>query len=105
MGVLSFIFLICSLRTNIIFVFIFIGATLGFFLAAAAFWTTAAGMGIGATLLVATGGSFFAAAMFGWYLLAAIMFATLDLPWGLSSLPVVDLSGLIKGASQKVRKE
>lgn len=39
--------------------------------------------------------------MMGWYLLAAIMFATLDLPWGLGSLPVVDLSAMIKGASQK----
>lgn len=62
-------------------------------------------MEIGATLLVATGGSFFAAAMFGWYLLAAIMFATLDLPWGLSKLPVVDLSSVIRGGSQRRKKE
>ncbi len=32
------------------------------------------------------------------------MFAELDLPWGLSSLPVVDLSTLITGASQKKAK-
>jgi hypothetical protein len=59
MGVLSFVFLICSLRTNIVFVLIFITATLGFVLAVAAFWTTAKGMSVGAKLLVGTGGSSF----------------------------------------------
>jgi hypothetical protein len=49
---LSLIFLINSLRNNIIFVIIFIGATLVFLLAAAAFLTTAKGMKIGAMLLV-----------------------------------------------------
>lgn len=67
MGALSFVFLICSLCTNIVFVLIFTGATLGFRLAAGAFWTTAEGMVIGATLLKGTGDAFFAAAMFGWY--------------------------------------
>ncbi|CZT52651.1 related to Y.lipolytica GPR1 protein and Fun34p [Rhynchosporium secalis] len=100
MGLLSVIFLIFSLRTNVIFVIVFIGASLGFLLAAASFWTTALRMTIGATLLKATGGAFFVAAMMGWYLLVAIMFARLDLPWGLSKIPVGDLSTLIKGASQ-----
>jgi len=99
MGVLSFIFLICSLRTNIVFVLIFIAATLGFCLAAGAFWTTAKGMAIGAILLKGTGGAFFVAAMCGWYLLAVIMFATLDLQF-LGQLPVGDLSTVIKGRSQ-----
>jgi hypothetical protein len=104
MGVLFFVFLICSLRTNVVFVVIFIGATLGFCLAAAAFWTTAAGMAIGATLLKGTGGSFFGAAMAGWYLLAVIMFATLDLPF-LAQLPVGDLSTVIKGRNQMMKKD
>ncbi|XMA16881.1 hypothetical protein WAI453_009672 [Rhynchosporium graminicola] len=65
MGLLSVIFLIFSLRTNVIFVIVFIGASLGFLLAAASFWTTALGMTIGATLLKATGGAFFVAAMMG----------------------------------------
>jgi hypothetical protein len=101
MGVLSFIFLICSLRTNGIFVAIFTAATLGFCLAAGAFWTTAKGMAIGSTLLVATGGSFFGASMLGWYLLAVIMFAELDFGW---PLPVFDLSTTIKGASDRKRE-
>lgn len=101
MGVLSFVFLICSLRTNICFVLIFVGATLGFCFAAGAFWTIAQGMAVGATLLKATGGAFFVAAIVGWYLLAAIMWALLDLPF-LNALPVGDLSTLIKGHSQKL---
>jgi hypothetical protein len=102
MGALSFVYLICSLRTNIVFVGIFAAATLGFSLAAAAFWITAEGLTtIGARCLVGTGGCFFAAAMFGWYLLCVIMFATLDLPFGLARLPVMDLSTVIKGKSQK----
>jgi hypothetical protein len=77
-GVLSSIFLICSLRTNIVFVFIFIGATLGFYLAAGAFWTLAQGkVVLGGRLLQGTGGSFFVAAMAGRYLLAAVIFAEL----------------------------
>lgn len=101
-GVLSFIFLICSLRTNLMFVLIFLGATLGFLLAAASFWTTAMGMSIGANLLVGTGAAFFFAACVGWYLLAAIMFAVLDMPFG---LPVVDLSTTIKGASERAKRD
>lgn len=104
MGVLSFIFLICSLRTNVCFVIIFVAATLGFGLAAGAFWTTAQGMAVGATLLKATGGAFFVAAMVGWYLLAAIMWALLDLPF-LNALPVGDLSTMIKGHSQKLAEK
>lgn len=74
---------------------------LGFVLAAASFWTTALGEVVGVTLLKGSGGSFFVACIAGWYLLCAIMFATLDLPWGLSGLPVGDLSTWIKGASEK----
>jgi len=102
MGILSFIFLICSLRTNAVFVVIFIGAMLGFALAAAAFWCLAEGKAVGATLLVATGGSFFVAAMAGWYLLGAIMFVVMDLP---IRLPVFDLSTVIKGRSQMEREK
>jgi succinate-acetate transporter protein len=104
MGVLSFIFLICSLRTNVIFVIIFISATLGFCLAAAAFWTAAQGMAISSTLLKGTGGSFFVASMAGWYLLAVIMFTVVDLP-GASVFPIGDLSALITGRSAKLSKD
>jgi succinate-acetate transporter protein len=97
MSVLSFVYLICSIRTNAVFVVIFVGATFGFVLAAGAFWSLAEGHMIGAKLLVGTGGAFFVAAMMGWYLLAAIMFAVMDLP---IRLPVVDLSTVVNGRSQ-----
>ena len=104
MSLLSLVYLICSLRTNLVFVLVFICATLGFALAAAGFWTLAKGkLVMGERLLQGTGGCFFAAAMCGWYLLAAIMFAELDLPW--IKLSVFDLSGVIKGASQRVKEK
>lgn len=40
-GVLSFIFLICALRTNIAFVIMFLAMVPAMFLMAAAFWTWA----------------------------------------------------------------
>jgi hypothetical protein len=102
MAILSLIYLICSLRTNLVFVLVFTAATLGFTLAASAFWTLAQGkLVVRGKLLQGTGGAFFAAAMFGWYLLAAIMFAELELP---IKLPVIDLSTFIKGASERSKE-
>jgi hypothetical protein len=118
MAVLSFIFLICSFRTNAVFVVVFLGATIGFGLATASLWMDALGNAAqGATLIKVpfplvkfqyevtnisqgAGGSFFVAAMAGWYLLAALMFAILDMPFG---LPVGDLSTVIKGASDRAK--
>lgn len=101
MAMLSFIFLICSIRTNVVFFLVFTGATLGFSLATGAFWQLAQGnVSAGTTLLVATGGSFFATAMFGWYMFLAVMLAIMDLP----SLPIGDLSTVIKGQSEKANR-
>jgi len=97
MGVLSFVFLICSLRTNGIFVMVFIGATSGFSLTAAAFWSLAQGKLVGLKLLQGTGGCFFASCILGWYLLAVILMAEVDLTL---SLPVFDLSSFIKSGTQ-----
>ena len=41
MGVLSFIFFLCALRTNIVFVMIFFSLTFCFLLITAAFWALA----------------------------------------------------------------
>lgn len=71
---LSFVFLLGSLRTNLVFVLIFVAATLGFSFASAGLWYTAAGnMALGNKFVVATGACFFAADILGWYLLFAIM--------------------------------
>lgn len=96
---LSFIFLVCSIRTNAVFVLVFTAATLGFGLAAGAFWHLAEGaVEIGSQLLVGTGACFFATAMAGWYLLLAIMLAAVDMPF---SVPVFDLSTVIRGGSER----
>ncbi len=48
--------------------------------------------------LKAGGALLFVASLCAWYIFVAIMLAALDFPF---SLPVGDLSGFIKGASQK----
>lgn len=98
---LSTVFLICSIRTNAIFVLTFLAAALGFMLATAAFWSLAEGSLVtGGMLVKGAGGCFFAAAMSGWYLFMAIMLGSVDMPFG---LPVFDLSSVVKGASEKVK--
>lgn len=77
---------------------------MGFGFVSGSFWTFAKGnVAFGTLLLKATGGSFFVACVAGWYLLCAIMFAVLDMPFGLGKLPVGDLSTLIAGASEKAK--
>jgi len=112
MGVLCFIFLICSLRTNVAFVIIFLAAMLGFGCIAGTFWNNALGIGaaasrpaysamklaMGARCQIASGACFFVACLAGWWIFCAIMLATLDFPF---QIPVGDLSTLIKGASER----
>lgn len=99
MTLLSFIFTICSVRTNIAFVLVFITATMGFGFATGTYWALALGnLSLGGTLAKGAGGSFFACVMFGWYLLFAIMMAAVDMPF---LVPVGDLSTVIKGMSEK----
>lgn len=93
--ILSFIFLLCSTRTNLFFFLIFVAATMGFGFASGSFWNVANGnMALGQEFLVATGACFWAAAMLGWYLLLAIMIPVMELP--IPSLPIVDLSTIVK---------
>jgi hypothetical protein len=99
MAMISFIFLICSTRTNVAFFLVFTTATMGFAFASGAFWNLSLGYtGLGTLCLHAAGGSFFACVMFGWYLLFAIMMAAVDMPF---AVPVGDLSTVIKGMSEK----
>lgn len=100
LGALSFIYLFASLRTNLVFFLVFVAATIGFGLAAGAFWNIAEGnMALGLKLVVGAGGSFWGAAMLGWYLLAALLFQIMELP--IPQLPIVDLSELIKAKKGK----
>jgi len=112
MGLLCFIYLICSLRTNIVFVVIFFTLCLAFPLLAGAYWQNAMGLGdldaagapnaaklaLAGRLQIAAGACLFVTSMAGWWIFLAIMLAALDFPF---QIPVGDLSTLIKGASER----
>ncbi|ESZ92125.1 hypothetical protein SBOR_7504 [Sclerotinia borealis F-4128] len=106
MGVLCLIFLVCSLRTNVVFVVIFFTLLLAFALLSAVYWHTANSIGnadpaelaLAGRLTVAAGACIFVTSMAGWWIFFAIMLAALDFPF---QIPVGDLSTLIKGASER----
>ena len=115
MGVLCFIYLVCSLRTNVVFVVIFLTLVLAFGLLSGTYWQTAQSIAMETSdpalsaskaalahrLQVAAGACTFVTSMAGWWIFFAIMLAALDFPF---QIPVGDLSTLIKGYSQKERK-
>jgi succinate-acetate transporter protein len=110
MGLLCLIYLICSLRTNVVFVIIFLTLVLAFGCLAGAFWHNANAFAasnasdaahyaaLASRLQIAGGACAFVTSMAGWWIFAAIMLAALDFPF---QIPVGDLSTLIKGASEK----
>jgi succinate-acetate transporter protein len=111
MGVLCFIYLICSLRTNVVFVVIFFSLTGTFCLLSGAYWQEANAFGnnndaatliLAHNLQVAAGAFSFIASMAGWWIFFAIMLAALDFPF---QIPVGDLSTLIKGYSEKEKEK
>lgn len=100
---LSFIYLIGSLRTNAVFALIFVFATIGFCMGAGGFFQLAQGNAdLGNKLVVGLGACFFGADMCGWYLLLAVMIQTMELP--IPDLPVFDLSTVIKARPRGVPK-
>lgn len=124
MAVLTFIFLICSLRTNLVFVAIFFSLWFCFMLLTAAFWTLAKDFTGNAKLAQkltvvcalsfslcmktmkltcsqAGGACGFVTCMAGWYILLAVLLAIVDFP---IQIPVGDLSTVIKGKSEKERQ-
>lgn len=117
MGVLCFVYLICSLRTNVCFVVIFLTLVLAFSLLAGAYWHNAQAIGMATSdptgsasrvalagrLQIAAGACTFVTSMSGWWIFFAIMLAALDFPF---QIPVGDLSTMIKGYSTRnERKE
>jgi len=100
MGVLCLVYLVCALRTNLVFVLIFFCLVPAFSLLCAGFWNIALGNATLAPVLIKAGGAFaFVVCILGWYIFTAILFAALDFP---IQLPVGDLSTVIKGGSTKV---
>lgn len=96
--ILCFYYMICTLRTNVVFVWILFTVVIGVALVAATFFYTAIGnASVAHKCLVGGGALLFAACMGGWYLLLALLLPTVDFPL---QLPVGDLSHLIPSASQ-----
>ncbi|KIX08618.1 uncharacterized protein Z518_03274 [Rhinocladiella mackenziei CBS 650.93] len=98
MAVLCLIYLVCALRTNLVFVIIFAGLFVGFIFLTATFWFTAEGDSAASRTLHLGGAAFFITCMAGWYLLLALLFLSVDFP---IQLPLVDLSGWIQSYSAK----
>jgi|ERR1700733_9713559 uncharacterized protein len=104
MGLLCLVFLICSVRTNVVLFSIFLLLIPAFTLFAAVFWKIAEGTpeSLASALKCqhASGGLVFTVALLGWYLLLVQLLASVDFPL---NLPVGDLSRFVKGASEKTK--
>ena len=103
MGLLCLVYLICALRTNIIFVGIFAGLVPAFCCLAGTYWYIAEGKVASALRLQhAAGGLAFFVCLLGWYLFLVQLLASVDFPL---NLPVGDLSRFIKGASERAKTD
>jgi uncharacterized protein len=81
---LSLLFLIASVRTNIAFVIIFISLTVGFGALTGTYWQVANGNASLAGKLQTTAGAFlFITSASGWWILLAILLASVDFPLSL----------------------
>ena len=104
MALLYYIYLIYSLRTNVVFFSISLLLGTAFTLLAAVFWKITEGTP--EALLTAThvqhgaGGLTFVVSLLGWYLLIVQLLASVDFPL---NLPVGYLSRFVKGASEKAK--
>ncbi|KAK2024488.1 GPR1/FUN34/YaaH-class plasma membrane protein [Colletotrichum zoysiae] len=97
MAMVCVVFLVCSLRTNVVFFVIFLTLVVTFCLITAAYWLLAidytGNAAYAAKLLKAAGGCAFATCMAGWWLIFAILMESLDFPL---DIPVGDLSTVIR---------
>ncbi|KAL4736899.1 GPR1/FUN34/yaaH family-domain-containing protein [Aspergillus similis] len=102
LGLLTFIFLICSIRTNIcLFSALFLLVIL-FCIVAGAFFQMALGAhALAEKLLVAAGAFNFALCVPIWHIFLTQILEAVDFP---IALPVGDLSSVVPGRSQKVKR-
>ncbi|KAH6685928.1 hypothetical protein F5X68DRAFT_209524 [Plectosphaerella plurivora] len=105
MGMICLVFMVCSLRTNLVFFIIFLTLIIGFGLLTGAYWALASNYAGNAAfanrLIVGGGATFFVTCLAGWWIFFAIMLAVLDFPF---AIPVGDLSHIIKPKSQRMRE-
>ncbi|CCX10919.1 Similar to Protein alcS; acc. no. Q24JP1 [Pyronema omphalodes CBS 100304] len=102
-GFMDFIYLIASIRTNICLLGILLFTVIGLELLAAAYWNIGAGnMEMALKFQHGAGGCTFVVCIFAWYLFLVLVLASVDFP---ISLPVGDLSTVVKGGSEKKKRE
>ncbi|KAK6542843.1 hypothetical protein TWF694_006783 [Orbilia ellipsospora] len=101
-GFICLVFLVCSLRTNIVFVILFTGLELTFGLLTGVYFYAAEGNASTAhRLTVGAGACALVAGVCGWYIFVAQLLAALDFPF---ELPVGDLSGFILSATERRKR-
>jgi succinate-acetate transporter protein len=84
MGILCVVYLICSIRTNLIFFLIFFTLVPAFGLLAGSYLQLANGRAVLAAKLAEAAGAFcFVTCLCGWYIFLAIMLASVDFPLSL----------------------
>ncbi|KAG0646174.1 alcS [Hyphodiscus hymeniophilus] len=97
---LNFIYMIASIRTNVVFFFIFFFLVITMTIIAGSFWQAGQGNASFAMTLQKTGGGFaFVVSMLGWYLFTAQILLAVDFPM---VLPVGDLSTVVNGRSGRI---
>ncbi|KAK3331201.1 GPR1/FUN34/yaaH family-domain-containing protein [Apodospora peruviana] len=102
-GLLSFVFFICSIRTNVCLVVLFLAYTLAFPLLAAAEWTHAQGqMDLSHRLTVGGGAACFVVSICSWWAMIGGLLESVDFPF---TLPMGDLSHVVPGASKSHHEE
>ncbi|KFY03490.1 hypothetical protein O988_01433 [Pseudogymnoascus sp. VKM F-3808] len=98
-GLLSCIYLVCSFRTNAIFVITFTFVVAALLTLSASYWVSAKGKTEQAAKLVKVSGALnFVFCLLIWYLLVVQLLDSVDFPL---ELPVFDLSTRIKGRSNR----
>jgi len=99
--IIVFVFAVCSLRTNIVFVLVFVTLDVSLGCLTGAYWHLAMdNMAFGEHLTVISGAFLFATNMFALYLFASQMLISVDFPF---ILPVGDLSTHFPSMSRKRR--
>lgn len=102
-GLLSFVFLICSLRTNLCLVILFLAYTVAFPLLAAAEWAHAEDrLALAHRLTVGGGAACFVVSACSWWAMIGGLLQSVDWPF---DLPMGDLSHIIPAARKEVDVE
>ncbi|KIW90988.1 uncharacterized protein Z519_08771 [Cladophialophora bantiana CBS 173.52] len=102
MALVTFFFLVASLRTNITFALVFFFIDLAFIMLMACYWTVADGNVNTARKCQKAAGAFvFVFSILGWYLFFTLILQSVDFP---IKLPLGDLSTKIPGASEKKKE-